>query len=47
MQFLVVAKDGTDEGALERRRRTRPTHLESIAPLVDGGQRPGRRRDPE
>ena len=37
MQFLVVAKDGTDEGALERRRRTRPTHLESIQPLVDGG----------
>ena len=37
MQFLVVAKDGTDEGALERRRRTRPTHLGSIQPLVDGG----------
>jgi uncharacterized protein len=37
MQFLVVAKDGTDEGALERRKRTRPTHLESIQPLVDRG----------
>lgn len=37
MQFLVVAKDGTDEGALERRRRTRPSHLESIRPLVDAG----------
>ena len=37
MQFLVVAKDGTDESALERRKRTRPTHLESIQPLVDGG----------
>jgi len=37
MQFLVVAKDGTDEGALERRKRTRPTHLESIQPLVDHG----------
>jgi uncharacterized protein YciI len=37
MQFLVVARDGTDEGALERRRRTRPTHLESIRPLVDAG----------
>ena len=30
MQFLVVAKDGTDDGALERRKQTRPTHLESI-----------------
>jgi uncharacterized protein YciI len=37
MQFLVIAKDGTDEGALERRMRTRPTHLSSIAPLVAGG----------
>jgi uncharacterized protein YciI len=37
MQFLVVAKDGTDGGALERRKQTRPTHLASIAPLVDGG----------
>jgi uncharacterized protein YciI len=37
MQFLVIAHDGTDEDALERRRRTRPSHLESIAPLVDTG----------
>jgi uncharacterized protein len=37
MQFLVVAKDGTDGGALERRRKTRPNHLESIGPLVDAG----------
>jgi uncharacterized protein len=37
MQFLVVAKDGTDEGALQRRKRTRPTHLGSIQPLVDRG----------
>lgn len=37
MQFLVVARDGTDEDALERRRRTRPTHLASIQPLVDAG----------
>jgi uncharacterized protein len=37
MQFLVVAKDGTDDGALERRKQTRPTHLESIQPLVDDG----------
>jgi len=37
MQFLVVAKDGTDESALERRKRTRPTHLGSIQPLLDHG----------
>lgn len=37
MQFLVVARDGTDDGALERRQRTRPTHLDSIGPLVDAG----------
>ena len=37
MQFLVMAKDGTDDGALERRQRTRPSHLESIRPLVDSG----------
>lgn len=37
MQFLVMAKDGTDGGALERRQRTRPSHLESIQPLVDSG----------
>jgi uncharacterized protein len=37
MQFLVVARDGTDEGAFERRRRTRPTHLHSIGSLVDAG----------
>jgi uncharacterized protein YciI len=37
MQFLVMAKDGTDEGAIERRTRTRPSHLESIEPLVDSG----------
>jgi uncharacterized protein len=35
MQFLVVARDGTDEGAPERRQRARPSHLESIQPLVD------------
>jgi len=37
MQFLVLARDGTDEGALERRQKTRPSHLESIGPLVDAG----------
>ena len=37
MEFLVMARDGSDEGAIERRQRTRPTHLASIAPLVEGG----------
>jgi uncharacterized protein YciI len=37
MQFLVMARDGTDEGAVERRGRVRPTHLDSIRPLVDRG----------
>jgi uncharacterized protein len=38
MQFLVIAKDGTDDEAIERRLRTRPSHLESIGPLVDSGR---------
>lgn len=37
MQFLVIAKDGTDEGGLERRQRTRPAHLAGIGPLVESG----------
>ena len=37
MQFLVVARDGSDEDAVARRQRTRPTHLASISPLVDAG----------
>jgi uncharacterized protein len=37
MQFLVVARDGTDNEAIERRRRVRPSHLEGIAPLVEAG----------
>jgi uncharacterized protein YciI len=37
MQFLVVARDGTDDGALDRRLRVRPSHLVAIAPLVEDG----------
>jgi uncharacterized protein YciI len=37
MEFLVVARDGSDEGAIERRQRTRPIHLASIDRLVEGG----------
>jgi len=37
MQFLVIARDGRDEGALERRQQTRPVHLAGIDPLVESG----------
>jgi uncharacterized protein YciI len=37
MQFLVIAKDGTDDEAPARRRAARPSHLASIQPLVDAG----------
>jgi uncharacterized protein YciI len=37
MQFLVVARDGTDDGAPARRRAVRPAHLEAIQPYVDAG----------
>jgi uncharacterized protein YciI len=37
MQFLVIARDGTDEGALDRRQQTRPAHLAGIGPLVESG----------
>jgi uncharacterized protein YciI len=33
MQFLLIAYDGTDPGALERRMRARPEHLEKISVL--------------
>jgi uncharacterized protein YciI len=37
MQFLLVAYDGTDQGALERRMKVRPEHLEKIALLKKKG----------
>lgn len=37
MQFLLIARDGTDEEAIARRARVRPTHLEAIAPFVEAG----------
>jgi uncharacterized protein YciI len=33
MQFLLVAFDGTDPQALERRMKARPEHLEKVAVL--------------
>ena len=38
MQFLVIARDGTDPAAQDRRRAVRPTHLEDIRLLVDDGR---------
>jgi len=38
MQFLLVAFDGTDPGALERRMKVRPEHLEKIAVLKNRGE---------
>lgn len=37
MQYAVIAWDGTDPEAQSRRRGVRPTHLDSIQPLVEGG----------
>jgi uncharacterized protein len=38
MQFLLVAFDGTDPEALERRMKARPEHLEKIALLKKKGK---------
>lgn len=38
MQFLLVAFDGTDANALERRMKVRPEHLEKIALLKKRGE---------
>lgn len=38
MQFLLVAFDGTDPGALDRRMKVRPEHLEKIAILKKRGE---------
>jgi uncharacterized protein len=38
MTYVVIALDGTDAEAKGRRLRTRPTHLDGIAPYVERGQ---------
>ncbi len=40
MLYLVLAHDGTDPEAPERRRRVRPRHLEELRPLVEDGKVP-------
>ena len=37
MQFLVIAYDGKDEGAYERRMSVRPQHLENMSKLNENG----------
>jgi uncharacterized protein YciI len=38
MQFILIAFDGTDPGALERRMKSRPEHLEKIAHVKKSGR---------
>jgi uncharacterized protein YciI len=38
MQFIVIAYDGMDEGALERRLAVREAHLESAKKMFDSGK---------
>lgn len=38
MQFIVVAYDDTDAGALERRLAAREAHLESAKEMFDSGK---------
>jgi uncharacterized protein YciI len=38
MQFLLIAYDGTDEGALERRMKVREDHLNQVAGLKKNGE---------
>jgi uncharacterized protein YciI len=38
MQFLLIAYDDTDEGALDRRMSARPEHLEKVADLKQNGE---------
>ena len=37
MQWLIIARDGTDAGAPERRQAARPAHLENAARLQAAG----------
>ena len=38
MQFLLIAYDGTDQGALERRMKVRPGHLENVSVMKSAGE---------
>ena len=36
-QFVIIAYDGTDEGALQRRMRVREAHLENVRKMKTDG----------
>ena len=38
MEFILIAYDGTDAGALDRRMKVRPEHLEKIGKLKNAGE---------
>jgi uncharacterized protein len=38
MQFLLIAYDGTDPGALDRRMKVRPEHLDNVAVMKKRGE---------
>jgi len=38
MQFILIAYDGTDPGAPERRMKSRPEHLEKISKVKKAGK---------
>ena len=38
MQFIIIAYDGTDEGALKRRMDVREAHLQSAQKMYDSGK---------
>ncbi len=38
MQFLLIAYDGTDEEAQQRRSKVRPRHLENVDHLIQKGE---------
>jgi uncharacterized protein len=38
MRYVVIARDGTDAEAKDRRAKARPAHLEGIAPYVERGK---------
>ena len=38
MQFVLIAYDGTDEGALERRMKVREEHLAKVKVLKNNGK---------
>ena len=40
MQFVVIARDGTDDKALERRMKAREAHLANVAKLKEQGKMP-------